>query len=590
MSATRELPVIRAVFVLMVVGLAGVAAQAKYSGGSGTAKDPWRIATKSDLLALAANTKDYASHFVLTADIDLSKQAFTLAVIASCPDVGKYGEFQGTPFTGTFDGKGHKITGLASDAGRRESYLGLFGCIGRGGLVKDLRLERVSIGGGGSLTHYFGMLVGFNDGGAITDCSVAGDITGIKGPQVVGALAGMNGAGGLISRCRAVAGKTNGGSDVGGLVGKNAPGARIVDCRVDSGVVAQVSRVGGLVGFNEGTISRCQATSAIADSGRGVATGGLVGLNEGVIIHCQSTGNVTGRDFSFDLGALVGTNGWHGTIIDCHATGSVTSNHGTGLGGLVGGNGGIIANCYATGSITNEGFAWGSGGLAGCNAGVIACCYATGNVTGRDAMYMGGGLTGENDPNGMIINCYATGNTAGFPTVGGLVGGNESVITNCYAVGKVTGSAPNSRMGGLCGRSYPSNQVVNSYWDVQTSGQSQSAGGTGKTTAQMQTARTFLDGAWDFACIWDIVEKQTYPFLRFHPAADLTCDAKVNLKDFAQLAANWSKTCGVSTDPKLPLPPCPLAGDLNYDKKADVKDLRLMAVQWLDRRAQAAGQ
>jgi len=590
MAATRGPTVVPVIFIVMAAGFAGLPAHAKYSGGSGTAKNPWRIATKADLLALAANTKDYASHFVLTADINLSGQKFTLAVIASSPDVGEHHEFEGTPFAGTFDGNGHKITGLTIDAGRVESYLGLFGCLGRGGLVRDLRLEHVSISGGGAVTYYVGMLVGFNAGGTIINCSMAGDITGIRGPQVVGAVAGMNGTGGLISRCRSVSGTTNGGHDVGGLAGRNVPGARITDCRADSVVVGQGSHVGGLVGFNEGTISRCQATGAITDSEYGAAAGGLVGLNEGIIIHCQSTGKVTGRDFSADLGALVGTNDWHGAIIDCLATGSVTSPGGLGLGGLAGSNDGIIANCYATGNITNEGFAWGSGGIAGYNAGVIACCYATGNVMGRDAVFMGGGLTGENDANGLLINCYATGNTAGFPTSGGLVGANESVITHCYAIGKATASGTNSRTGGLCGRSYSPAQVVASYWDTQTSGHSTSAGGTGKTMAQMRSARTFLDGGWDFQGIWDIVEGQSYPFLRFDPPADLNGDAKVDLRDYARFAANWSKTCGVSTNPKAPLPACPLVGDLNYDKKVDADDLRLMAVQWLDDRGRAVVQ
>jgi len=589
MAATRGPTVVPVIFILMAAGFAGLPAHAKYSGGSGTAKNPYRIATKADLLALAANTKDYALHFVLTADISLSGQKFTLAVIASSPDVGEHYEFEGTPFTGTFDGDGHKITGLEIDGRGTKGYLGLFGCI-EGGLVKDLRLERVSIGGSGLLTQYVGLLVGFSAGGTIINCSVAGDITGIGGPQVVGALAGMNGAGGLINRCRAVAGTTNGRSDVGGLVGRNAPGARITDCRADGGVDGELSCVGGLVGFNEGTISRSQATGAITDSEYGMATGGLVGLNEGIIIHCRSTGDITAGDHSLCLGALAGTNDPHGTIIDSHATGSVTGEAGTGAGGLVGGNSGVIANCYATGSTTGEGTTWGSGGIAGHNVGVIACCYATGNVTGRNAVYMGGGLVGHNDTDGMIIDCYATGNTAGFFAVGGLVGGNESAITHCYAIGKATASGTNSRTGGLCGRSYSPGQVVNSYWDTQTSGQSTSAGGTGKTTVQMQTARTFLDGAWDFKYIWDIVERQTYPFLRFNPPADLNGDGKVDLRDYARFAANWSKTCGVSTNPKAPLPACPLVGDLNYDKKADASDLSLMAVQWLDSRGRAASQ
>jgi len=64
--------------------------------------------------------------------------------------------------------------------------------------------------------------------------------------------------------------------------------------------------------------------------------------------------------------------------------------------------------------------------------------------------------------------------------------------------------------------------VTASLWDIQTSSQTRSdGGGTGKTTAEMQTAKTFLDAGWDFVGetingtddIWWILEGQDYPRL-----------------------------------------------------------------------------
>jgi len=63
--------------------------------------------------------------------------------------------------------------------------------------------------------------------------------------------------------------------------------------------------------------------------------------------------------------------------------------------------------------------------------------------------------------------------------------------------------------------------VTACFWDTQTSGQIISAGGTGKTTAEMQTAKTFLDAGWDFVGetksgtedIWWILEGNDYPRL-----------------------------------------------------------------------------
>ena len=83
-------------------------AQAQYSGGSGTADDPYQIATYEDLLLLGETPEDYDKHFILTADIDLDpnlpgRKVFDRAVIA--PDVNDTDDrFQGTRFTGLFDG------------------------------------------------------------------------------------------------------------------------------------------------------------------------------------------------------------------------------------------------------------------------------------------------------------------------------------------------------------------------------------------------------------------------------------------------------------------------------------------------------
>jgi len=63
--------------------------------------------------------------------------------------------------------------------------------------------------------------------------------------------------------------------------------------------------------------------------------------------------------------------------------------------------------------------------------------------------------------------------------------------------------------------------VTACFWDIQTSGQATSVGGTGKTTAEMQTASTFLEAGWDFVGetengtedIWWINEGKDYPRL-----------------------------------------------------------------------------
>ena len=181
------------------------------------------------------------------------------------------------------------------------------------------------------------------------------------------------------------------------------------------------------------------------------------------------------------------------------------------VGGLVGFNKGQIAISYVTGTISGNKRV---GGLTGRNWGSIAASYNKAEVTGSDDV---GSLAAANY--GSITNSYNTGPVTANWDVGGLVGENYRSVASSYSTGTVSGV---TRAGGLVGYNYPdSGTVTDSFWDIQTSGQTESAGGTGKTTAEMQTASTFLEAGWDFVDetangtddIWWILEGQDYPRL-----------------------------------------------------------------------------
>ena len=100
---------------------------------------------------------------------------------------------------------------------------------------------------------------------------------------------------------------------------------------------------------------------------------------------------------------------------------------------------------------------------------------------------------------------------------GGLVGKAQgATITRSYAVGVVADTG--THVGGLVGRieDMPAyvTTVVNSFYDTATTGQTASAGGTGKTTSEMQQQATFT--GWDFSSIWAInpAINGGYPYLR----------------------------------------------------------------------------
>ncbi len=193
--------------------------------------------------------------------------------------------------------------------------------------------------------------------------------------------------------------------------------------------------------------------------------------------------NITGSTY---VGALTGENGYGSTIFNSWSSGNITGTYSVGnaaIGGLVGRNN------------------YGSS---------ILRCYSTADVVSGGAQI--GGLSGSNDHGSVIIDSYATGSVNGMLKVGGLVGDNtygseEGFIIRCYSTGKVTGGG-----GGLVGCNWQGGVTYDSYWDTQTSGKTSSYGGTGKTTAQMMQQATFV--TWDFVDVWDIVENETYPFLR----------------------------------------------------------------------------
>jgi hypothetical protein len=92
---------------------------------------------------------------------------------------------------------------------------------------------------------------------------------------------------------------------------------------------------------------------------------------------------------------------------------------------------------------------------------------------------------------------------------------------------------------------------VDSFWDVNTSGQASSAGGTGLTTVEMQTRSTFTDAGRDFVGevnngtedIWEICEGTNYPkFVWQIPVGDLVCPDGVNFDDYAYFAERWYET------------------------------------------------
>jgi hypothetical protein len=253
-----------------------------YSGGDGTAGNPYKIATVSDFQQLSDTPTDWSLSFILTANIDLTGLTFTQAPIAPDTDNEEWNGFQGTPFTGIFDGNGHTISNLTITASTQDC-VGLFGNVGSDGQIRNLGVENVNITG----RDYSGGLIGSNAdwdsysfGGTITTCYATGSVTG---RLIVGGLVGDNWYGTLIS-CYTTSSVTGTDSLVGGLVGWNS-GGWLTSCYV-TGSVTGYSLVGGLVGLNEneGTLTDCfwdiqTSGQTTSDGGTGKTTAEMMTLS-----------------------------------------------------------------------------------------------------------------------------------------------------------------------------------------------------------------------------------------------------------------------------------------------------------------------
>jgi parallel beta-helix repeat protein len=384
----------------------------------------------------------------------------------------------GSQFTGTFDGRGYKITSLDINRPSMDD-VGLFGWAGSGSEIKDVSLEGVDVSGGSGI----GGLVGYNWGGTITNCSIS--LGSVSGGSGVGGLVGYNNEGAITNSSSS--GTVSGSGDyVGGLIGDNYGGT--ITNSSSSGSVSGDWYVGGLVGRIEqsgGTIENSYSSSTVSGSLR---VGGLVGSNYygGTITNCSSSGSVSGDDY---VGGLVGYN-YPGTIINSSSSGTVSGTDDY-VGGLVGYFEGTITNSSSSCRVSGTDYV---GGLVGDNyGGTITNSYSSGYVrgSGNDV----GGLVGLNNNGGTITNSYSSGNVRGYSYfVGGLVGHNGGTITNSH---------------------YPGD-------DITCTGCDNTIGNTTKAKLQNGTWLKTAPNNWDFDTIWGRVDGVTYPYLQWE-FADVNC-------------------------------------------------------------------
>jgi hypothetical protein len=205
------------------------------------------------------------------------------------------GKSSAISFKGTFDGGGHKITGLFINR-RAASYQSFFGFI-TGATIKNLGVEGVDVSGYQCVGGVVGII---KDGSIVSGCYSTGATSGDSG---VGGVAG-NIERSLVTGCYSTVDAT-GRSYVAGVVGYISFGGEVANC-YSRGTTNGRRYVGGVTGYTiEGGVANCYSTGAIVaaeDSAGGVAGS----IERGFTKNCASlVPSVAGNEFT---GRVLGRN------------------------------------------------------------------------------------------------------------------------------------------------------------------------------------------------------------------------------------------------------------------------------------------
>ena len=159
-----------------------------------------------------------------------------------------------TPFKGTFDGDGHKITGLKITSG---SCIGLFGYVGEGAEIKNVNLVGANVSG----VKRVGALIGQIKGNAtVSNCTVDSTSYVTGSDSNTGGLIG-EAAGGitvklekLINYATVMNTENNGPSRAAGIIAQVTSGANvtITNCVNNGAITTNTGYAGGIVAAKQG--------------------------------------------------------------------------------------------------------------------------------------------------------------------------------------------------------------------------------------------------------------------------------------------------------------------------------------------------
>ena len=261
-----------------------------YESGSGTAEDPYRIATAAQFESIFSDTANGAYHYLQVADIDLS-------VLGASHNPGTL------QLSGSYRGETDPEEGITHRV--------------------------IHWGNTSATTNYYGLFYNIAAAGVVENIGVTGSINNTNSSGYVGGLTGVNY--GTIRNCYSAA-DVSGTNSVGGIAGNNF--GHISDCHASGNITASSNYAGGIAGQCETRkvagpdIQRCYATGTVSAK---TYAGGIIGM----------------------VGTKANTAAYTFTIADCYFTGLISGGRSGGIlgsapnGAVDGDVTVVIKNCYS---------------------------------------------------------------------------------------------------------------------------------------------------------------------------------------------------------------------------------------------------
>ncbi|MDD3716469.1 MAG: GLUG motif-containing protein [Candidatus Marinimicrobia bacterium] len=282
------------------------------AAGSGSAEDPWQIASLENLYWIAADSGHWGYSYLQTANINAAVTETWFGGKGWLP-IGN----GVTEFSGSYDGNGYVIDSLYVNR-PGEKNIGLFG------LTEQAVLQNISV----------------------INARISGRIN-------VGCLVGLAVNGSSVERCysrgEVTVQDTCGGGMFGGLKQSE------VNESYSGGTVTGSEDAWGIGGFSGATwmngtwVGDCYSTCSVSGT---VYVGGFVGINEGNVFHCYSNGAVSGSGEY--VGGLIGYT--NNASVEDVVTACFWDTQRSGLGSSSGGTGVSIEEMRTLSTFTDAGW------------------------------------------------------------------------------------------------------------------------------------------------------------------------------------------------------------------------------------------